>query len=190
MRRPRRESTLICGAALLLLLAGCGAGASISARPVPTSDPAGAVTRFFAEVTAGRYDTLSDYVCAAKKDEIGGKFTADAQLGPSVGGTMSNAEFAAVWKMGMRNLAVSEVSRSADSAVTHVSGEGTLDIDTDKLISIINSNRVSVGGAPMSDEEKKEFVEFLSLAEKPTQIDGDMTLSLENGVWLVCSLPA
>ena len=67
--RFSRIGQLIAGLVITATVAACGGGGGSGGGP-SSSDPTATVKDMMATVTAGNYDKIADYACAAREEEI------------------------------------------------------------------------------------------------------------------------
>jgi hypothetical protein len=95
-------------------------------------------------------------------------------------------ELLSAFKLNMKDMKYEEVSKGDDSAVVHVSGNMSVDFDTEKLKEFLKKAMEASGQEV--DEQGLDFMVgmFQSMSGQEAPIDGDVKMVKENGDWLVC----
>jgi hypothetical protein len=170
----------VIAAVLIVGVAGCGGGIANQ------SDPAGAVKAGLDATQSGGITKLADYTCAAKKGEIANLFGAESLSNLTAAGVDVNEVFGAV-KFDFKDVQTSEVSRSGESAVVHLSGTMNVSIDEAKMRDVMKKVMEAQGQA--IDDATLDMVigAMTTQLAQPTPIDEDVTVVQEGGKWLICS---
>ncbi len=122
---------LIAGLVIAATVAACGGGGGGGPSG---SDPTATVKDMIATVTAGNYDKLADFACAAQKDEITQQFDPSSLLGGDAGALgLSAADLKQVITFTVSGLDVKEKSKDATTAVVSMTGKMKININKDKF---------------------------------------------------------
>jgi hypothetical protein len=181
MTRSIMRSTAIA-VALVMSLAGCGAGAP------NTSEPAGTVSAALDAAKSGGFAKLVDYTCAAKKSDFASLFGGG---GSGLGGLAalgidSNSLFDAM-KVDFQDVKATETSKTADKATVHVTGKSTITFDAAKMKEIFKKV-MAANGQPVDDATIDATITAMSGQLTQSQaLDEDVNLVQEGGKWLICS---
>jgi hypothetical protein len=185
--RYSRLGRLIAGLVIAATVAACGGGGGGGGGP-SGSDPTATVRDMMATVTAGNYDKIADYACAAQKEQISQQFNPSGLLG----GDYSQLGFTAadlkeVFKFTVSGLDVKEKSKDATTAVVSMTGMMKIDINKDKFKALMKK-ALEAAGQPVDDATLNMAMSgFDTLAGKEQDISSDISLVNEGGKWLVCN---
>ena len=172
--------TAVVAVVLMLGVVGCGGGVANQ------SDPAGAVKAGLDATQSGGITKLADYTCAAKKGELTNLFGAESLSNLTAAGVDVNEVFGAV-KFDFKDVQTSEVSKSGDSAVVHLSGTMNVSIDEAKMREVMKKV-MEVQGQAIDDATLDMVIGAMTTQlRQPTPIDEDVTMVQEGGKWLICS---
>ena len=176
----RNIRSLLAAALLIVSVAACGGGIANQ------SDPAGAVKAALDATQSGGITKLADYACEARKGDIASMFGADSVANLTAAGVDPNEVFGAV-KFEFKDVQTSEVSKSAESAVVHLSGSMNVSIDETKMRDVMKKVMEAQGQA--IDDATLDMVigAMTTQLSQPTPIDEDVTVVQEGGKWLICS---
>ena len=172
--------TAVVAVVLMVGVVGCGGGVANQ------SDPASAVKAGLDATQSGGITKLADYTCAAKKGELTNLFGAESLSNLSAAGVDVNEVFGAV-KFDFKDVQTSEVSKSGDSAVVHLSGTMNVSIDEAKMRDVMKKV-MEVQGQAVDDATLDMVIGAMTTQlSQPTPIDEDVTVVQEGGKWLICS---
>jgi hypothetical protein len=184
--RFSRLSRLVAGLFIVAAVAACGGGGGGGPSG---NDPASTVKDLMATVTAGNYDKIADYACAAKKDEITKQFDPGALLGGGSGAEalgLTAADFKEMVKFSVNGLEVREKSRDASKAVVAMTGKMKITIDKEKFKGFMKK-ALEAAGQPADEATLNLAMGMVdSLAGQEQDISSDVSLVNEGGRWLVC----
>jgi hypothetical protein len=180
--RIARFGRLTAALVVMALLAGCGGGGSGSGPS--SSDPTQTVKDMFATMTAGSYDNIADYACAAQKETVAKQFDPSSMLG---GGSMglSAADLKQIVKITVDGLTVTEKSKDASKAVVAIAGKMKFVIDKDKFKELMKKALASAG-QPVDDATLELALGMIDSLAAGQDIASDLNLVLEGGKWLIC----
>ena len=177
--RSSRIGRLVAGLVLVALLAGCGGGG-------PGSDPAGTVKDLMNVVSAGQWDKIPDYACAAQKEQLKKQFDFSGLAGNALGG-MSIGDIGQALKISFTNLEVKEKSREGDKAVVSMTGKIKMEFNKDKMKELVKK-AAQAQGQTLTDQQVDMALGMLSgLGGQEQDMTNDLTLVNEGGKWLVCT---
>jgi len=174
-RRPWWLSALV---ALVLVLSACGGGGA-------TNDPAGSVTNALNAVNGGNLTKLTEFACAAHKNDIANAFGA---------GNASQLEAAGVkvddllnaMTLKFSNLTTKETSKTDTKATVHVTGDMTVSFNRDQMKTIFKTV-LAAQGQPTDDTTVNTVLDAMSAQFNKTQhLDEDIDVVNEGGKWLLC----
>jgi hypothetical protein len=169
--------------AVIVSLAGCGAGAP------NTSDPAGSVSAALDAARSGGFAKLVDYTCAAQKSNFASLFggAGSGGLGSLAAlGIDANSLFDAM-KVDFQDVKTTETSKTADKATVHVTGKTTITFDAAKMKEIFKKV-MAANGQPVDDATIDATVSAMSGQLTQSQaLDRDVNLVKEGDKWLICS---
>jgi hypothetical protein len=175
-----RIGRLVAGAVLVALLAGCGGSSG------PGSDPVGTVKGLMDTVQAGQWDKITDYACAAQKDELKKQFESLGTGAGSALGDLGLNDIGDALKISFTNLDVKEKSREGDKAVVSVSGKIKMEFNKDKVKELVKK-AAEAQGQTVTDEQINMALGMLSgLGGMEQDMNQDMTVVNEGGKWLIC----
>ena len=178
--RSRILRSAVIAAVLVLGLVGCGGGIANQ------SEPAGAVKAALDATQSGGISKLADYACAAKKGDIANLFGGESVSSLTALGVDPNEFFGAV-KFEFKDVQTSEVSKSAESAVVHLSGTMNISIDAPKMRDALKKV-MEAQGQPIDDATLDMAIGAMtSQLSQPQPLDEDVTVVQEGGKWLICS---
>jgi hypothetical protein len=165
---------------LAAVLAGCGGGGS-----GPGGDPVGTVKNFLATISAGNYDKVADYACAAQKDAVTKKFDPSAMFGGADALGMSAADIKAAIKMDFSGVTVTEKSKDATKAVVAMAGKMKITLDKDKFKEVIKK-ALAAAGQPTDDASINLALGMMDSIGGEQDATSDVALANEGGKWLIC----
>jgi hypothetical protein len=181
--RLARFGRLMATLVVVALLAGCGGGGSGSGPS--SSDPTQTVKDMFATMTAGNYDKIADYACAAEKDKVSSQFDPSSLLGGGAMG-LGAADLKQIVKISVDGLTVTQKSKDASAAVVSIAGKMKFTIDKDKFKELLKKALASAG-QPVDDATLNLALGMVDSLAQGQDISSDMNLVLEGGKWLICS---
>lgn len=169
--------------AVIVSLAGCGAGAP------NTSDPAGSVSAALDAARSGGFAKLVDYTCAAQKSNFASLFggAGSGGLGSLAAlGIDANSLFDAM-KVDFQDVTTTETSSSDTEATVHIKGKMLITLEEAKMREILKKV-LEAQGQPTNDQVLDGAMQMLGGQLSQTQdLDEDVQIVKENGKWLVCS---
>lgn len=182
--RYSRIGRLMAGFVIAATVAACGGGGGGGPSG---SDPTATVRDMMATVTAGNYDKIADYACAAQKDEITQQFDPSGLLGGDAGSLgLTAADLKQVIKFTVSGLDVKEKSKDATTAVVSMTGKMKITIDKEKFKELMKKT-LEAAGQPADDATLNLAMGmFDSLAGEEQDISSDVSLLNEGGKWLIC----
>lgn len=180
-----RLARLIAGLVVVASVAACGGGGGGSGPS--SSDPSATVKNMISTVTAGDYEKIADYACAAKREELTKQFDPSSLLGGDAGSLgMDPAELKKAIKLSVSGLDVREKSKDATTAVVSMTGKLRMTIDKDAFKSIMKKALESAG-QPADEATLNLAMGMLdSIAGEEQDMTSDISLVNEGGKWLVC----
>ena len=182
--RPLRIGRLLVGFVIAATVVACGGG---SGGGPSGSDPTATVKDMMATVTAGNYDKIADYACAAQKEQITQQFDPSGFLGGDTGSLgLTAADLKEVVKFSVSGLDVKEKSKDATTAVVSMAGKMKITIDKEKFKALMKK-ALEAAGQPADDATLNLAMGMVdSFASEEQDISSDVSLVNEGGKWLVC----
>jgi hypothetical protein len=178
--KSRNLGSLLVAVALALGLVACAGAPAVS-----QSEPAGAVKAAMDAAQSGGVAKLTDFACAARKDEISGLFGTGEMGSLAALGVDANDVFDAM-KMEFKDIQTTEKSKSGDSAVVHVTGSMTITLDPAKMRELMKQIMESQG-QPVDDATLDAALGMMASQLSQTQpLDEDIPVVQEGGKWLIC----
>jgi hypothetical protein len=160
--------------------AACGA-----AGGGPTNDPAASVTNALAAVSSGGLAKISDYACAAHKNDLVNAFGGNNAAALAAAGVKPEDVFNAM-SMSFTNVTTKEVSKPDAKATVHVTADAKISFDKDKFKALMKTV-LTAQGQPADDATLDAMLSGMSGALEQTQkFDEDVEVVNEGGKWLLC----
>jgi hypothetical protein len=174
----RRVATL--GLALALAVGACGGGPGGAAN-----DPTGAVSGALAAAQSGGLGKLSDFACAAHKNDIMGAF-GGGDLGTLTAAGVKPEDLFGAMTVSFANVTTKEVSKTDTAAKVHVTGDMSIKVDPEKFKTVAKA-LFTAQGLPADDATINAMVAGMANSLSSTQkIDSDVNVVNEGGKWLIC----
>jgi hypothetical protein len=170
----------VAALALAITLAACGGGA-----PAPASDPSGTVTAAFAAAQSGGLTKISDFACAAHKNDIATALGGQ-DLGALEGSGVDVNDLLSAMQVSFSNVATKEVSKTDTTATVHVTADMKMTFDQAKFKTILKT-MFTAKGLPADDATIDAMLNGMAGAMTQTQkVDEDLILTKEGDKWLIC----
>jgi len=182
--RSLRIGRLLVGFVLAATIVACGGGGGGGPSG---SDPTATVKDMMAAVTAGNYEKIADYACAAQKEQITKQFDPSGLFGGEAGASgLTGADIKEVVKFSVSGFDVKEKSRDATTAVVTMTGTMKLAIDKEKFKALMKKT-LEAAGQPTDDATLNLAMGMVdSFADQEQDISSDLSLVNEGGKWLIC----
>ena len=164
-------------AAILIVVAACG-GAS-------AADPAGSVQAALSAVNGKSISAMTDYTCAAQRANLADSFGASGMAALQQAG-VSLGDLMAAINVGVSNVSVKEVSKTATTATVHVTADMSVSFDEQKMRSILTQVLVAQGQAVDNAMLDQAMALVKSQSGATQHIDRDVDVTKEGGKWLIC----
>jgi hypothetical protein len=149
------------------------------------NDPSGVVTAAFAAAQSGGIIKLTDFACAAHKNDITGAFGGGGLGALTAPGVKPEDLFAAM-SVSFANVTTKEVTKTDTAATVHVTADMTVKIDKDKFKTIAKT-LFTAQGLPADDTTINAMVDAMATQLSSTQkLDSDVKVVNEGGKWLIC----
>jgi hypothetical protein len=166
--------------ALAISLGACGGGPGGAAA----NDPSGVVSAALAAAQSGGIGKLADFACAAHKNDIMGAFGGDA--GSLTAAGLKAEDVFGAMSMSVANVTTKEVSKTDTTAIVHVTGDMTINVDKEKFKAVAKT-LLAAQGLPADDATIDAMVSAMATSLSKTQkLDEDVKVVNEGGKWLVC----
>jgi hypothetical protein len=172
---------LRCAAALALAitLAACGG------TPAAASDPSATVNAAFAAAQSGGFAKITDFACAAHKDDIATALGGQ-DLSALEGSGVNVNDLLAALQVSFENVTTKEISKTDTAATVHVTGDMKMSFDQAKFKTILKT-MLGAKGLPTDDATVDTLLTAMAGAMTQTQkLDQDIVLTNEGGKWLIC----
>ncbi len=172
------------GAALFFVLA-MAIGACSGTPAANTDNPAGTVSAAFAAAQSGGITKLSEFACAAHKNDIAEAFGGADLSGLSALG-IKPEDITGAMAITFENVTTKEVTKSDTAATVHVTGDTKITIDKDKFKALMKTV-MAAQGQPVDDATLDTMIGAMSTQLSQTQkLDEDVNVVKEDGKWLLC----
>ncbi len=166
--------------ALAMTIGACG-----SAPGGAANDPKGVVAAALAAAQSGGIAKLTDFACAAHKNDIAGAFGGGNLSALTAAGVKPEDIFGAM-SMTFANVTTTETTKTDKAATVHVTGDMTINIDKDKFKAIAKT-MFAAQGLPADDATIDAMVSGMATTLSSTQkLDEDISVVNEDGKWLIC----
>jgi hypothetical protein len=176
--RLRRGATLALALALTL-------GACSGPPAANTGDPAGSVSAAFSAAQSGGIAKLSDFACAAHKNDIAKAFGGGDLSALSAAG-IKPEDIAGAMTMSFENVTTKEVTKTDTEATVHVTSDVKMTIDQAKFKALMKTV-MAAQGLPVDDATLDTMLTAMSAQlGKTTKLDEDVKVVKEDGKWLIC----
>jgi hypothetical protein len=167
--------------AFAISLAACGGGGPGGAA----NDPTGVVSAALAAAQSGGIAKLTDFACAAHKNDIAGAFGGGNLGALTAAGVKPDDVFGAM-SMSFANVSAKEVTKTDTTATVHVTGDMTITVDKDKFKAIAKT-MFTAQGLPADDATLDAMVaQMATTLSVPQKLDSDIQVVNEGGKWLLC----
>jgi len=160
-----------------VVLSACGGGGA--------GDPTATVKSMIQAIQDKKFDSLPDYVCAEKKDEL----TQQLDFRSSLGGLGFDAQkLIDAMTFDLSSIQYTKVSESGDNAVVKIEGDMKMKVDRDKIKDLIVELLKAQGIAQVTDDMVNSTLDIMAAQlESGIDISADVELVKEGGAWKVCS---
>jgi hypothetical protein len=166
--------------ALAMTIGACGGGPAGA-----PNDPKGVVAAALAAAQSGGIAKLTDFACAAHKNDIAGAFGGGNLSALTAAGVKPEDIFGAM-SMTFANVNTTETTKTDKAATVHVTGDMTINIDKDKFKTIAKT-LFAAQGLPADDATIDAMVSGMATSLSTTQkLDQDVNVVNEDGKWLIC----
>jgi hypothetical protein len=177
--RAARAAALVL--VVVLAVAGCSGGPGGG----PTNDPAGSVTNALAAVSSGGLAKVTDFACAAHKNDLANAFGGGNADALAAAGVKPEDIYNAM-AMSFTNVTTKEVSKTDTAATVHVTADMKITIDKDKFKTLMKT-MLSAQGQPADDATVDAIMGGMTSAlEQSQKFDQDVQVVNEGGKWLLC----
>jgi hypothetical protein len=174
----RRVAALVF--ALAMTLGACGGAPGGAAN-----DPSGVVSAALAAAQSGGLAKLTDFACAAHKNDIAGAL-GGGNMGALTAAGVKPEDILGAMSMTFANVATKEVTKTDTAATVHVTGDMTITVDKDKFKTIAKA-LFTAQGLPADDATIDAMVSQMATTMSSTQkLDQDIKVVNEGGKWLIC----
>lgn len=166
--------------AVVMVIGAC------SGTPAANADnPAGTVSAAFTAAQSGGITKLTEFACAAHKNDIAAAFGGADLSGLSALG-IKPEDIAGAMAMTFENVTTKEVTKTDTAATVHVTGDMKVTIDKDKFKTLMKTV-LTAQGAPVDDATLDTMMTAMSSQLSQTQkLDEDVNVVKEDGKWLLC----
>ena len=179
MRVQRFARVVALVIVVVVSLAGCGAAGG------PANDPAGSVANPMSAITSGGLSKVSEFACAAHKNDIANAFAGGNTGALTAAGLKPDDVFNAM-SLSFANVSAKEVSKNGNNAVVHVTADMKVSFDKDKFKTLLKTV-LAAQGQPTDDATIDAAMTMMSGQLEQTQhMDEDIDVVNEGGKWLIC----
>lgn len=169
----------VAALALAIMVAACGS------TPGAASDPQGTVKSAFTAAQSGGLLKLSEFACAAHKDDIAKALGGQDLSALTAQGVNVNDMMSAI-TVSFENVSTTEVKKTDKDATVHVTADMKMNFDREKFKTILKT-MFAAQGLPADDATIDATLTAMSGAMTQTQkVDEDIVLTNEGGKWLIC----
>jgi hypothetical protein len=149
------------------------------------NDPSGTVTAALAAAQSGGIAKLTDFACAAHKNDIAGAF-GGANMGALTAAGIKADDIFGAMSMTFANVTTKEVSKTDTAATVHVTGDMTVTVDKEKFKTLVKT-MMQAQGQTVDDTAIDAIVGPMATSLSTTQkLDEDIKVVNEGGKWLLC----
>jgi hypothetical protein len=182
--RSLRLGRLLVGFVFAATIVACGGGGGGGPS---ASDPTSTVKDLMAAVTAGNYDKIADYACAAQKEQVTKQFDPSTLFGGEAGALgLTAADIKDTVKFSVSGFDAKEKSRDGTTAVVAMTGTMKLTIDKEKFKALMKK-ALEAAGQPTDDATLNMAMGLVdTIGGQEQDISSDLTLVNEDGKWLIC----
>lgn len=171
-------------AALLFALAMTIGACSGGPAGAP-NDPKGVVAAALAAAQSGGIAKLTDFACAAHKNDIAGAFGGGNMSALTAAGVKPEDIFGAM-SITFANVNTTETTKTDKAATVHVTGDMTINVDREKFKALAKT-MFAARGLPADDATIDAMVSGMATSLSTTQkLDQDINVVNEDGKWLIC----
>jgi hypothetical protein len=159
-----------------------------SGAPSPAADdPKATVQAALDAAESGGLARLSDFACAAQRENIASIFAGGGQLAPLASAGIDLQAFMSTISFRFDNVALGEPKVDGDRATVRMNGALTASIDEARMKEVIRP-LLQAQGLAVTDQMLDTMMQALTtqLGQGRT-IDEELQLVRENGRWLICS---
>ena len=180
MRIQRFARVVALVVAGVISIAGCSGGPG-----GPANDPAGSVSNALSAMSSGGLAKVSEFACAAHKDDVAKAFAGGNTSALTAGGLKPDDVFNAM-SVSFSNVSAKEVSKNGNAAVVHVTADMKVAFDKDKFKGLLKTV-LAAQGQPTDDATMDAAMTMMSGQLEQTQhMDEDVDDVNEGGKCLMC----
>lgn len=169
-------------AAIVFAFAACGGSGGGGGG----NTPEGAVNNVINAMKAKNFSAIAPMICAAKRDEISKKLDITTSLASSAPG-LDRQKLLDAMTFDFKDLSVTKVSESGDTAVVAVKGSLAITLDPAKARDIVKAILSAGGKTPTDAEIDALLPTMIDALSKGTPINSQGDVVREGGTWLLCS---
>jgi hypothetical protein len=160
-----------------VVLSACGGGSA--------GDPVATVKTVVQTIQDKKFDSLADYVCAEKKDELAQQLDFRSSL---AGLGFDAQKLIDAMTFDMSGIQYAKASETGDKAVVTITGDMKMKVDRDKIRDVIVELIQAQGIAQVTDDMVNSMLDVMTAQfESGIDISSDVELVKEGGAWKVCS---
>ena len=176
-----RRATVAAFAAMLMAIAACsglpGGGGN---------DPVSAANAAIAAAESGGFGKLTEFACAAKKDDIASAFGSGDMSQLTALGIDPNELFNSM-KIDFQDMAITPVSVSGSDATVHMKGKVAVSVDPAQARELVKKILEAQGVSATDAMVDTALGSMSSQLSQTNDIDEDVKMVQENGKWVICS---
>jgi hypothetical protein len=176
-----RRATVTAFAAMLLTIAAC------SGLPgTRGNDPVSAANDAMNAAESGGFAKLTEFACAAQKDNIASAFGSGDMSQLSALGIDPN-ELMNSLKIDFQDMAVTPVSVSGSDATVHMKGKVAVSVDPAQAKALVKKILEAQGVTATDQMVDAAMGQMSGQFTQTNDIDEDVKMVQENGKWVICS---
>ncbi|MFN8621500.1 MAG: hypothetical protein U0869_12220 [Chloroflexota bacterium] len=180
----KRWSILATGALALSMV-----GAPTMAATPSATDPVATVNTLLDAIPAKDFTGIADLVCAQYKDEVSKALDLGSQISgqlSSLGPGIDPTAFINGLSFTIDGRDVTLVSNDGTNAVVHLAAQLSVAVDENAAKDLVKQMLVAAGQEPLDAMVDAIVPQLTAQMSTPQPMDQDVTVTLENGAWLVC----
>lgn len=177
-----KRATTAALTAMLLTIAACsglpGSGGG--------NDPVSAANNALAAAESGGFGKLTEFACAAQKDNIASAF-GSGDMSQLTGLGIDPNELFSSMKIDFQDMAVTPVSVSGSDATVHMKGKVGITVDPAAARNLVKKILEAQNITATDEMIDAALSQMSGQLSQTNDIDEDVKMVQENGKWVICS---